>query len=55
LRYFFDTNKKSKYLIKKILQNPQGLAFTALEADLPLLCFFWFYSGFWGGGRGFGG
>jgi len=33
------------------LQNPQGLAFTALEADLPLLCFFWFFS-LWGGGRG---
>jgi hypothetical protein len=33
------------------LQNPKGLTFTALEADLPLLCFFWF-SSLWGGGRG---
>jgi hypothetical protein len=31
------------------------LTFTALEADLPLLYFFWFYSGFWGGGRGLSG
>jgi len=50
LRYFF-IPLKIKIPYKKILQNPQGLTFTALKADLPLLCFFWF-SSLWGGGRG---